>query len=186
MSLSCDEQLALFTRHMGLARRWARRYRRRKLDRRHFDIADLEQAAYLGLWVAAMRFDPGLGGFPHYAARWIKNYLRDETRYRYAVAMKTRAVRAGRPWPIPVDMPELPVDGGQDACVDRLDVAEAVDELKPPEREVTTLYYGIGTDRPLEPREVAVRMGISVTMMNRYRQHARAKLARAFSRSRAG
>jgi RNA polymerase sigma factor (sigma-70 family) len=181
VSLSREEQLKLFDEHVGLAIYWANKYLREILE-----IEDLQQAALMGLWVAATRFDPDLGDFPQYATRWIKNHLSDESRHRHVVVMSERDFKAGRDWFHSAEMPPLPVDGGQDVVADRLDVAKAMDNLKPPEREATALSYGIGTERPLEPREVAVRMGISVTMMNRYRQHARAKLARAFSRSRAG
>jgi RNA polymerase sigma factor (sigma-70 family) len=188
--LSREEQLGLFAKHMDLARHWARRYRRRKLDRRHFDIADLEQAAYFGLWTAALKFDPDRLSVEHfriYAARWIKNSLREETRYRYAVAMSVREMRAGRPWPKPVDMPEL-CRTDDDATPDDADeeVIDVLASLPPKEWRVMSLYYGFGADGPIPTDEIAMRMGTSPAMVNRHHRQARARLVGVLSRSRAG
>lgn len=127
----------------------------------HF--SDLLQGGYLGLCIAAERYDPDLGPFGSYAARWILALI---SRHRLRLAA----------WPeVSLDEPTLdeehtgvdlledpgpPPDelAGEDETRDR--VREALALLPEKERVVIELHYGF-RGREYTLQEIGERFGLT-------------------------
>lgn len=144
--------------YLALAWRIALKMRRRRPAA--LPLEDVAQEGSLGLIEAVVSWDPSLGSpFLTHAA----------SRIEYAIL---RAWRRAAGHPDPVDPGEIdrmaatPDDSaarGEDGEV----VRYALGRLRPRDREVLSLRYGLGGDRPLVYREVGHRLGCTKQAVSR-------------------
>lgn len=108
--LTRDGAAAMVSQWDGLAWKFARKYH--GLSSRRGDIADYHAAGVIGLWEAALRYDPSASAFGTYANRWVHLRVLEHSRaevsgglhipaYRGAVRIRPVAFGGHEP-PVPV------------------------------------------------------------------------------------
>lgn len=121
----------------------------RKMTRSAADAEDAVQEIFLKLWRSADRFDPVRGSEPVFIATVARRSLIDRIR---------SAKR--RPQEVSIDelqeAPQGSSSSGAEACVEARKAAEALEQLRPEQRQVIALAVVNG----LSQSEIATQMGM--------------------------
>lgn len=181
--LTREEAERLVAAWDGLAWQLAHRYHRRTCGRG--DVADYHAAAVLGLWEAALRFDPARGfEFSTYAQRWAKKRVLMFARVEAAAGLHVPAYR-GVVWVEPAALDGMsracrrrvePASGRPPERVERAAFWRAVDAALPTDRHrlVVWLYYRCGW----QDRDIAAVIGVTPGGAGEFRRTALARLRR--------
>lgn len=170
-----DTAAELFERNRVWAIRVARKYVRRvDAPLRRFAAGAVEQAALIGLWQAAARFDPARGHFHGYAAKRIIGAVQDEARSAGALFMHRRRA-AAMPEVEPLTTGEVDSRPQRAFCrVDDQDEVEALLRSVPP-RAATIFRAKVFDGQTVGQIRAAYKIGWGSTRgaLRLCRKHAR-------------
>lgn len=134
-------------------------------------LDDLQQESCIGLCEAAMRYDETLQcRFATYARYWCQKMI-----LKAINREKTTAETNANTLQDVAD--EETLRSGQQRRIDH-----ALADLTPTERQIVTLYYGIGTPQPLSIAETAAAMGFSKARASALHLQALKKLNAALAK----
>lgn len=163
-----EDAAALVAGWDGLAWKFARKYHR--LSSRRGDLTDYHAAGVLGLWEAALRFDPTVASFGTYAHRWVHLRVMEHSRAEASGGLHVpsyRGVVRFRPGPFAADFDP---PAAQSAMPTGGDFWDAVDRRLPsdPLRAVVRMLYADG----LNEIAVAAAMKCCRAQVNKLKRRA--------------
>lgn len=141
----------------------------RKMSRSAADAEDAVQEIFLKLWRGAERFDPARGSEPVFIATVARRALID----------RIRSARR-RPQEVSIDeVQELPQSthaSGAEACVEARRAAEALETLRPEQRQVIALAIVNGLSQSEIATQTGMPLGTVKTLIRRGLLHVRQML----------
>ncbi len=166
--LTPDQQRQV-EKHLGLASRMCKRFK--ALGRsRGVSPEDLRQEAYLGLCVAALRFDPTRQvSFQTYAFNWVRKYVE-------------KAIQQSDATPVLEDADALPDEDGKDFAEGTDEDGPSTDllhrllgQLDERERQVVDMACGL-SDKSYSFQAIAIEMRLSSRRVRIIYQKAMGKM----------
>lgn len=185
--------------NLGLARHYARQYQGMLKEYPSIEYEDLYQECLIALAKACEKFDPTKNVKLEYiAAVWMKQAMSNLLKLKGATVQipwkrKEKASEGDEVYSsftsIPMDMPNIDeLDLVEDLEDDEeaqllIQMQDAIEKLRPIDRDILTLYYGLGNHQRLNQREIAEKLNISKNRAGQKIKFAQDKLKKEMEKS---